>query len=89
MLQTFLVRTRPGSELNTGWKLYGYDVAGQEYPRDDQLELYNAVLISRSGMYDIEILLFLLLLVSDLKNIPHLLWPWHLCTRVEQSCFDL
>ena len=48
MLQRSLERTRSGSNLE--WELDGYDVVGQEYPSDDLLAQYDAILISGSGM---------------------------------------
>ena len=48
MLQRSLERTRSGSNLE--WELDGYDVIGQEYPSDDLLAQYDAILISGSGM---------------------------------------
>lgn len=51
MLQTSLERTRPGVKVH--WELDGYDVVEQEYPSEDKLLQYDAILISGSGMASI------------------------------------
>lgn len=72
MLQRSLRQTRPGSNLE--WQLDGYDVVGQEYPSDNRLAEYDAILISGSCMvWDTEILLLDLKIFSSLR----------------QSCFGL
>ncbi|KAF8317674.1 class I glutamine amidotransferase-like protein [Clavulina sp. PMI_390] len=47
MLESSLERTRPESSIE--WSLDGYDVVQQEYPTDNKLAQYDAVLISGSA----------------------------------------
>lgn len=48
LLENSLERTRPGAQVD--WSLDGYDVVQQDYPTDNKLAQYDAVLISGSGM---------------------------------------